>query len=274
MTISTTLILIVFITLTPVQAKSINENYFIDNHIKALLNKDISPVNKLPNLKIKVKTNNNQLNNSFKNNKISPFGNKFTMHPELYKETTHLDVIPLNSSNDKYLVTAIVNQTYKIPKSNNSFKTMELNDINKNTWYCDIKLSYSAIYDHFKYKGVDYYKVYKYKGGYIKKSDRQMTCKNIRFRHCAFGRFYKTPNKLATKRFNYKPKAKTISRPQKRKIYSYKINQPGHVLVPPGYSAGRLDFTVARITSSFKKTNYISIDFGEIQNPFGRWMFK
>ena len=90
MTISTTLILIVFITLTPVQAKSINENYFIDNHIKALLNKDISPVNKLPNLKIKVKTNNNQLNNNFKNNKISPFGNKFTMHPELYKETTHL----------------------------------------------------------------------------------------------------------------------------------------------------------------------------------------
>ena len=69
------------------------------------------------------------------------------MHPELYKETTHLDVIPLNSSNDKYLVTAIVNQTYKIPKSNNSFKTMELNDINKNTWYCDIKLFYSAIYD-------------------------------------------------------------------------------------------------------------------------------
>ena len=47
-----------------------------------------------------------------------------------------------------------------------------------------------------------------------------MTCKNIRFRHCAFGRFYKTPNKLATKRFNYKPKAKIIShrRSEERRV--------------------------------------------------------
>lgn len=253
------LFIITFVTSSYVQAKNINENEFIDNHIEALLKENIAPKNRLPKLDIQVKTNSIQYNNA-----IAYSLTNGVSEPQLHKETTSLDVIPLDNSNERFLVTALVKQTFKVPINNNLNNVNILNESIEKKTYCDVNFSYSAVYDHYTYQGADCYKVIKYKGGYISKTDPQMTCKSIKFKHRASGRFYTSSTSLATKKIDYSPKTKTITTPSKGKIYTYSIKQPGYVVTPPGYSAGRFYFVVARTTSSFSKQSHIGIDFGDV----------
>lgn len=265
----TSLLLIVAVTTSQVQANTskISEDVFIDNHIEALINGDISPVNRSPELNARVRTGISEANKNCTNVKKVTSQDSDMSQPSLYSEAVSLDTVPLDNSKNRYLVTAIVKQTYKIPKEESYNATRASDEISKTYTFCDVKMAFSAVYNHYSHKGMEYYRVSQYKGGYMSKSDPQMTCKNIRFRHRAFGRFY-TASYDFIRSLGYTAEPKSISNPEKGKKYTYTINQNGYVEAPPGFSAGRLDYTVARTTSSYTSSNYMAIDFGEPINPF------
>ena len=260
----TSLLLIVAITTSPVQANTnkSSEDVFIDHHIKALENGEISPVNRSPELNVRVRTGISETNAKKLISKDSSM-----LKSSLYSENVYLDTVPLDKLKNRYLVTAIVKQTYKIPKEQSNNLTRASDEISKTYTFCDVKMSFSAVYNHYIHNKKNYYRVSQYKGGYMSKSDPQMTCKNIRFRHRACGRFY-TASYDFIRSLSYTANPKSISYPEKGRKYTYVINQNGYVEAPPGFSAGRLDYTVARTTSSYKASNYMAIDFGEPINPF------
>lgn len=182
------------------------------------------------------------------------------METELYDQIVQMDIIELDREEKEYLATAIVDNTYAVTRSGDYGET-------KVATFCDVRVAFSVVYDMYEYNGGERYKVIYYTGTYVRSDDPQMFCKELSFRHKAFGRMYTSVNNYSVKA--YERAKKTISSPTEGGVYEYAISQPGYVEVPPGYSAGQMTYTVKRRPSTYTSEQYINIMFGDIINPFG-----